>query len=165
MRTAASKKYSQWFQTTPIPVRTSPNNILNPVSKYVPVLVLASGKAIPNFSSVPFKAWNLPPYKLALGAVYDFQDKLLVKLEAEFLGARKGGALVPDTIPFSEQPQVIAARDMDGYLDLHLGLEYRYTKRLSVFLDISNLSASKYERWNNYRVQRGLVLGGATFSF
>jgi hypothetical protein len=55
--------------------------------------------------------------------------------------------------------------DLDGYLDLHLGLEYRYTKRLSAFLDVSNLSASKYERWYRYPVQRGLVLGGLTYAF
>jgi hypothetical protein len=54
---------------------------------------------------------------------------------------------------------------MDGFLDLYFGLEYRYTKRLSVFLDVSNLSASKYERWYGYPVQRSLVLGGATYSF
>ncbi len=56
-------------------------------------------------------------------------------------------------------------QDLDGFLDMHLGLEYRYTKRLSVFLDASNLSASKYERWFGYPVQRALVLGGATFAF
>jgi hypothetical protein len=32
-------------------------------------------------------------------------------------------------------------------------------------LDFSNLSASKYERWYNYPVQRTLMLGGATFAF
>lgn len=110
------------------------------------------------------EAWNLPPYKLALGAVYDFQDKLLVKVDAEFLGARKGVTRTPG---LSEE-QTLATQvvhDLSGYMDLHLGLEYRYTKRLSVFLDASNLSASKYERWSNYKVQRGLILGGATFSF
>jgi len=56
-------------------------------------------------------------------------------------------------------------RDLDGFLDLHLGLEYRYTKRLSLFMDMSNLSASKYERWYRYPVQRGLLLGGATYAF
>mgnify|MGYP002682147599 CR=1 FL=1 len=65
------------------------------------------------------------------------------------------------------QAHLEAARgkDLDGFMDLYLGLEYRYTKRLSLFLDVSNLSASKYERWYQYPVKRTLLLGGATYAF
>ncbi len=109
------------------------------------------------------EAWNLPTYSISLGAVYDFQDKLLVKLDVEFLGTRKSTLTVP--ADWNDLSPVPTATDMGGYVDIHLGLEYRYTKRLSVFLDFSNLSASKYERWYNYPSQRTLVLGGATFAF
>ncbi|MBS1581634.1 MAG: hypothetical protein JST66_05470 [Bacteroidetes bacterium] len=109
------------------------------------------------------EAWNLPSYRIGLGAVYDFQDKLLLKVEADFLGARKAAAPVATVDDLVEHVPVTV--DLDGYVDLHLGLEYRYTKRLSVFLDASNLSASKYERWYRYPVQRGLILGGATYAF
>ena len=111
------------------------------------------------------EAWNLPPYQLALGATYSLQNKLIATLEAQFLGARKAGYYEDPTDPSQALPIPPVTRDLDGYLDLHLGLEYRYTKRLSVFLDMSNLSASKYERWYRYPVQRGLLMGGATYSF
>ncbi len=111
------------------------------------------------------EAWNLPPYRLTLAANYNFQDKLRVKVEAMFIGARKAAVWIPDTIPWSEQAPQKQSVDLKGYVDLHLGLEYRYTKRLSVFFDVSNLSASKYERWYRYPVQRTLFLGGATFAF
>ena len=110
------------------------------------------------------EAWNLPPYQLSVGARRSLRDKLFIKLEAQFLGSRpakreyvseEAGILVP-------RSEVV---DLDGFLDLYLGLEYRYTKRLSVFLDASNVSLSKYERWYKYPVQRGLVLGGFTYSF
>lgn len=109
------------------------------------------------------EAWNLPTYTINLGAVYDFQDKLLLKVEAQFLGRRE----MPLTVPagWNDLSPAPTATNAIGYVDLYLGLEYRYTKRLSVFLDVSNLSASKYERWYNYPVQRTLVLGGATFAF
>lgn len=110
------------------------------------------------------EAWNLPPYRLGLGAVYDFQDKLLLKLEAQFLGARKGATTQAGDAEHIDAVNTTTV-DMKGYMDLYLGLEYRYTKRFSVFLDVSNLSASKYERWVNYPVQRTLFLGGATYSF
>lgn len=108
--------------------------------------------------------WNLPPYKLTFAARYSLRDKLIAKAEVLFLGKRPALRL-PES---SNDPNVVptAARvDLDGYMDLYLGLEYRYTKRLSLFLDLSNLSASKYERWYRYPVQRGLVLGGATYAF
>ncbi len=110
------------------------------------------------------EAWNLPPYQLAFGGVYSVRDKLFVKGEAQFLGRRK---VRGDEIVVSGQPAgvLFETRELDGFLDLYLGLEYRYTKRLSVFLDASNLSASKYERWSRYPVQRSLVLGGATYAF
>lgn len=112
---------------------------------------------------VQAEAWNLPPYQVTLGAVYSVRDKLIVKAEAEFLGRRKvRGERIdigqPDTFVFETE-------ELDGYLDFYLGLEYRYTKRLSIFLDASNLSASKYERWSRYPVQRSLVLGGVTYAF
>lgn len=109
--------------------------------------------------------WNLPPYQLAIGATYSLQNKLIATLEAQFLGARKAGYYLDPTDPSQTLPIPPVTRDLDGFLDLHLGLEYRYTKRLSVFLDMSNLSASKYERWYRYPVQRGLLMGGATYSF
>jgi hypothetical protein len=110
------------------------------------------------------EAWNLPPYELAFGAVYNLRNKLIVKGEALFLGRRKARG---DEIPVAGQPPGILYEtiELDGFLDMHLGLEYRYTRRLSVFLQMSNLSASKYERWSRYPVQRGLLLGGATYAF
>jgi len=110
------------------------------------------------------EAWNLPPYKLSLGARYDFRDKLIVKLEAQFLGARKAGLLQDgDAQTLVEVSPV--TKDLKGFMDLYFGAEYRYTKRLSLFFDVSNLSASKYERWYGYPVQRTLVMGGATYAF
>jgi hypothetical protein len=105
--------------------------------------------------------WNLPPYKISLGATYDLRQKLILKLEAQFLGARKA-------LGYEDQladVPVATTRDLDGFMDLYFGAEYRYTKRLSLFVDVSNLSASKYERWYRYPVQRTLFMGGATFAF
>lgn len=110
------------------------------------------------------EAWNLPPYQLALGAEYDIRDKLILKAEMLFLGQRKARSLNTVLVDGFELPAPVTV-DLDGFLDLYLGAEYRYTKRLSVFLDVSNLSASKYERWYRYPVQRALVIGGATYSF
>ena len=88
-----------------------------------------------------------------------------MNVEAQFLGQRKAAYYANPADASADFIINPAVEDLDGYLDLHLGVEYRYTKRLSLFVDMSNLSASKYERWYRYPVQRGLLIGGATYSF
>ena len=108
--------------------------------------------------------WNLPPYQLTLGGQYSLRDKLIVKLDAVLMGKRKAFSPVWSSVqdPSPDRTEVV---DLNGFVDLHLGAEYRYTKRLSVFLQASNLSASRYERWYRYPVQRTLLIGGASYAF
>lgn len=114
-------------------------------------------------TDVQAQAWNLPSFTINLGGTYDFQDKLLLKIEAAFIGPRQTSLPVP--AGWNDLSAPPTAVDAKGFVDLYLGLEYRYTKRFSVFLDLSNLSASKYERWYNYPAQRTLVIGGGSFAF
>ncbi|MCB0786251.1 MAG: hypothetical protein KDC02_18850, partial [Flavobacteriales bacterium] len=110
------------------------------------------------------EAWNLPPYQLTIGARYSLREKLIVKLDAMFMGQRK--ALTPVFASIQDEaPSEVEIIELNGFFDLYLGVEYRYTKRLSLFLDMSNISASKYERWARYPVQRALILLGASYAF
>ena len=51
------------------------------------------------------------------------------------------------------------------FLDMNLGVEYRYNKRISAFINFNNFTASNYQRWSSYPVQSINIFGGATFSF
>lgn len=112
------------------------------------------------------EAWYMPNYRLALGGLYDIRNKLILKAEVEMLGARYA-ASIPGSEPTFDTGSSLALEqfELGSYFDLYLGVEYRYTKRFSVWLDCSNLGADKYERWLNHPVQRTLVMGGATMSF
>jgi hypothetical protein len=59
--------------------------------------------------------------------------------------------------------QIINKRD--GFVDLNLGAEYRFTDRISVFARVNNVASVRYYRWYNYPSQRISVMGGLTFSF
>lgn len=109
------------------------------------------------------EAWNLPSFKWTVGGTYDMQNKLLIKLEVYMLGKRKAESVIPED--GDDLTQTSFTRTLNPYFDMYLGLEYRYTKRLSVFLDISNLTATRYARWYRYPTQRVLLMGGATYSF
>ncbi|MFZ1686387.1 MAG: hypothetical protein WAU70_03130 [Flavobacteriales bacterium] len=112
------------------------------------------------------EAWYMPNYRLALGGMYDIRNKLILKAEVEMLGARFAGQ-IPGNEPTFDTGTSLAleTKELDSYFDLYLGAEYRYTKRFSIWVDVSNLGADKYERWLNHPVQRTLLMGGVTMAF
>ena len=54
--------------------------------------------------------------------------------------------------------------NLKGTVDVNLGLEYRYSKILSGFINFNNIGAVRYQRWNNYPRYGFTVLGGVTYA-
>jgi hypothetical protein len=50
-------------------------------------------------------------------------------------------------------------------IDFNLGFEYRYSKILSGFVNINNLTAGRYQNWYNYPNQRFNLMAGITYAF
>ncbi|MGB0850244.1 MAG: hypothetical protein ACPGTP_03290, partial [Bacteroidia bacterium] len=53
---------------------------------------------------------------------------------------------------------------LDAINDVNVGMEYRYKKNISGFVNVNNILNQRYEIWNNYRAQGLNVLAGVTFS-
>ena len=110
------------------------------------------------------KAWHKPNSRLTIGAVYDYHNKLLSRLDVYIVGKRPVKSLIPlDGIDPAEDGSYETS--VKGYADASLSFEYRYTKRLSAYLQFNNISGGKYQRWYRYRTQPLQVLGGFTYSF
>lgn len=109
-------------------------------------------------------AFNMPGLRLTLDGRYDLDDTFVVKSQVFMNGKRYGGTMQPQ-----EGDEVVPGKiysvELPAYVDMSLGVEYRYTKRISAFLDINNITGGRYARWNKYRVQPALILGGLTYSF
>lgn len=108
-------------------------------------------------------AWNMPNYEVTLSGTYDLFDKIIVKADIFVVGSRRALSLQPLLNVEPENGQYIV--DLKGFVDANLGLEYRYTKRLSAFINFNNVAFQKYPRWYNYNVQGFNLLGGITWSF
>jgi outer membrane receptor protein involved in Fe transport len=54
---------------------------------------------------------------------------------------------------------------MDPFVDLNIGVDYRYSKNLSAFIQLNNLANNRYDRFVNYPVYGINILGGFTFTF
>lgn len=106
-------------------------------------------------------AWNLPQFEFVVRGYYNLFDKFLFNLDFNLEQGRKGLVLTPDTETTIENGQRIS--NLGFITDINLGVEYRYNKRISAFVQFNNLASQKYNRWYNAQVHAFQVLGGVTF--
>jgi hypothetical protein len=101
--------------------------------------------------------FSRPTFTTQWNIGYNMSDKFLWRLQAHTMNQR-------DT-------RVLLANDrytdssLKGFVDLNLGVDYRYTKNVSLFLQLNNLTNNQYQRWVNLPVYGFNVMGGLTVSF
>ncbi len=109
-------------------------------------------------------AWNLPMYQFVVRGNYVLNNQFSFHLDLHGEGGRKAqvydSTLAKVTI---EDKKYI--KDLGLIIDGNIGAEYRYTERISAFLQINNLAAQNYFRWYNYPVQALQIMGGVTVRF
>ena len=108
-------------------------------------------------------AWNLPTLQFTARGAYQLYDKFYAQLDANIETGRK--ALVRSGTLDAEVEGTQTYVDLGTIVDVNLGLEYRYTPRVSLFLQANNLAAQRYSRWYSYPVQPIQVIGGITARF
>ncbi len=110
------------------------------------------------------KVWHKPDLKISLSGIYDLSDKIIVRADFFYFSKQYAKVLTTqitnNTITFLEE-----SKELDGVIDINLGLEYRYTKKLSAFIQFNNITSSAYKKWDDYPTQKFGVLGGLTYSF
>lgn len=99
-------------------------------------------------------AWHKPDYVVSLNTHYLLREKFIITSDIFVLPKRyaKGFRNADDYI------------ELEGTVDLNVGVEYRYTKLLSAFVKLNNLTATKYYRWNQYPTQGFHILFGLAYS-
>jgi hypothetical protein len=102
------------------------------------------------------KAWHRPNSEVVLSAKYNIWDKLI--LHASIYASGKYDVRFQQSLGYTSEK-------VKGYTDLNLGVEYRYSKILSFYVNMNNLGFSRYYRWYNYPSERFNILGGLTYSF
>lgn len=126
--------------------------------------ISAKGEYFINKSDNQEFAWLQPDFKFSLNGIYDLADKIIIRADVFVVGNRKAFSLLPqDNSNANDAHQYVL--DLKPYVDANLGIEYRYNKRLSAFINFNNLAAQKYQQWTNFPIQRFNVLGGLTFAF
>lgn len=107
-------------------------------------------------------AWYTPQIKATLAANYNIGNKIITKLDVFYLHNQFAKTYVP---AISNNGVMVEAQELKGMVDVNLGSEYHYNKKLGFFLSFNNIGAVKYFRWNNYPTQRFQVIGGLSYAF
>lgn len=109
------------------------------------------------------EAWHLPNLRLDFTGDYNLGKKLFVRLGIHAEDDRLARTLFD--VQGAEPSGDAFAVKLKGFVDADLGFEYRYTSRLSAYIEARNLFAARYERWYRFPVQRFLLMGGFSFAF
>lgn len=108
-------------------------------------------------------AWNLPTFQLVTRVYYSLYEKFLINFDFDLETGRKAYRYGPGSGIQEENLQYFS--DLGAVYDFNLGLEYRYTQRLSVFVQANNIASQRYMRWYNAPVHSFQLMGGLTFRF
>lgn len=98
-------------------------------------------------------AWFKPSTRIALSAEYNIANKFLLNTELYAYSKMKSA-----TITGSE-------KDLAGGVDLNIGIDYRYSKMISVYLNLNNLLNYKRENYLFYPGFGFQAMLGASFRF
>lgn len=103
--------------------------------------------------------FNKPEWDATVGLKYNLRDKILAGIDVTVIGDRK--QIVMNR---SNPPAHISVFNRDPYVNLNISAEYRYSKILSFWAKMNNLSYQRYYEWAYYPGQRFLFMLGFTYS-
>lgn len=108
-------------------------------------------------------AWNKPAWDATAGLKYNLRNKIIAGVQVTALGDRY---LVINGNNLNDETAVNKAVVLNEpfHLNLNLSAEYRYTKILSFWARMNNISYGKYYEWAYYPSHRFLFMLGFTYS-
>jgi hypothetical protein len=99
-------------------------------------------------------AWHKPDYYVSLSPRYLIRNKFIITSDIFALSKRYAKS-------YTNAKGYV---ELEGTIDFNFGVEYRYTKLLSGFVNFNNLMATKYYKWNQYPSQGFHILFGVTYA-
>jgi len=104
--------------------------------------------------------WYKPDWDAKITLNYNLRDKIIAEAELNGVGARYAQfGPMPYSIP--TEPSM---EELPAHVSLNLVLEYRYTKIISFWTRLQNISYNRYYEWNFYPSQRLLFMAGFSYS-
>lgn len=104
------------------------------------------------------RAYHKPDFDLTGSVIYNLQSKIILRADLFFMGKQWALTQLDDGTTTTLKPKQI-----NGWADINLEAEYRYSKMLSFFARVNNIAGQRYYRWERYPSQRFNFMLGLTF--
>jgi outer membrane cobalamin receptor len=95
----------------------------------------------------------LPKFTLTAGTAIHINDKVNITGSVVFRGNRVDRLSATQTV------------NLDSFMDLSGGVEYKVTNRISIFGQVNNILANSYQTWLYYPNYGFNIFGGAGYKF
>ena len=100
--------------------------------------------------------YHKPISEINLGISFLATEKIRIWTDVYYYGTRT--ALDSSVLPAVQI-------DLDGFVDLNIGVDYKLTNQLSAFLSLTNLLNKQYQRYYHYPVNGIQIMGGIMYKF
>jgi len=111
------------------------------------------------------KAWGMPAFESSVDATYRHNEKWTFKASIFTVGSR----YVKWMDNFNSKGEVILPKmpavKLSSFVDVNLGCEYQFTKRIHAFININNLLNSDTDTYYQYKTYGINGVIGASYSF
>lgn len=104
------------------------------------------------------RAYHRPDYDATASFIYNLKSKIIVRADLFVMGKQWAYSRFTEGSTIVLQPKQI-----NGWLDMNLEAEYRYSKMLSFFARFNNIANQRYYRWERYPSQRFNFMIGLSF--
>jgi outer membrane receptor protein involved in Fe transport len=122
-------------------------------------ITMAANVEFNNYKTDKLKeALYVPAVKFGLNGQYAIAQKIYIKADVFY----NGEANAIENINKTPETRFVKLK---SFVDLNLGVDYRYSKVLSVFANLNNLGFARYFRYYNYPSYRFNAMAGLTYSF
>jgi len=105
------------------------------------------------------RAYHKPDFNLTATGIYNMQNKFIFRADLFFMGNQWAYTQVSD----ASGNDVLKPKLINGWADINLEAEYKYTKMLSFFARFNNIANQRYYRWERFPSQRFSFMVGLSF--
>jgi len=103
------------------------------------------------------RAYHKPDFDFTFSGIYNLKSKFIVRADLFVMGNQ--WALTP----ISKGSATLKPKLINGWGDINLETEYRYSKMLSFFARFNNIANQRYYRWEQFPTQRFNFMLGLSF--
>lgn len=104
--------------------------------------------------------WYMPDWDAQVSLVYNLRNKIIANIDIYGLSERFGSYW---SIPYTTGTEPVV-QEFPVHFSMNIGAEYRYTKILSFWTRLNNISTNRYFEYGFYPSQRFLFMAGFTYS-